>query len=209
MQQLRPFFPYYGSKWNVARYYPKPDYDLVIEPFAGSAGYSLYYGSPRVRLFDKDPILVGVWSYLLRVTSKEIFALPDLLTVGDSVDNYDLPQEAKWLIGFWLNRGSASPKKSRTAYSARTDRSQLTWGPRAKARIIEQLGALSGWSIELGGYEGAQDEEATWFVDPPYVEKGKFYRHNQVDYALPGGVGALAERASHRLRRAKCHLASI
>lgn len=173
-ERLRPFFPYYGSKWNIARHYPAPT-GSVAEPFAGGAGYSCFYGCERVDLYDADPIIAGVWSYLIRVTPGEILALPELPEVGDSVDNYALPDEAKWLIGFWLNRGSASPKKSRTAYSARTDRAQLNWGPRAKERIAKQLHRLAGWSITLGSYESARPSDTT-FIDPPYGDKGRYYR---------------------------------
>ncbi|TXH15676.1 MAG: hypothetical protein E6R03_06770 [Hyphomicrobiaceae bacterium] len=174
---MRPFFPYYGSKWNIARYYPCPRHAHVVEPFAGSAGYSLFYEPKRVTLIDADPVIAGLWSYLLRVSQREILSLPELPEVGDCVDNYAIPQEAKWLIGFWLNRGSAQPKKSRTAYSARSDKSQLNWGPRAKERIASQLPGLAGWTITEGAYEQhAHCNDATYFVDPPYVEKGKFYR---------------------------------
>jgi len=152
---MRPFFPFYGSKWNIARHYPRPVHDLVIEPFAGGAGYATFYDARRAHLYDADPIIAGVWSYLMRTSVVEILALPMIEEVGDSVDNYRLPQEAKWLVGFWLNRGSATPKKARTAYSARTDRGQLNWGIRAKHRIASQLHALEDW---------------------PYGDKGKFYR---------------------------------
>lgn len=175
---MRPFFPYYGSKWNIARYYPAPQHPVVVEPFAGGAGYATFYSVPRAVLVDSDPILAGVWRYLLATSASEILALPELPEVGDSVDNYpQLPEEARWLIGFWLNRGSAQPKKSRTAYSARTDRAQLNWSSRAKERIASQLPRIAGWSVSCASYEAAPDVEATWFVDPPYGDKGRFYRH--------------------------------
>jgi hypothetical protein len=173
---VRPFFPYYGSKWNIARYYPAPSCETVVEPFAGSAGYATFYDCPKVHLIDKDPIIVGVWNYLLSARAEEILALPEMPEAGDHVDNYNLPQEAKWLIGFWLNRGSATPKKSRTAYSARTDRAQLNWGPRAKERIVSQLELITGWTVQQGSFEQALNIDATWFVDPPYGDKGKYYR---------------------------------
>lgn len=180
---MRPFFPYYGSTWNRARYLPAPRYPLVHECFAGSAGYSLFYNCANVELIDKDPLIAGLWAYLMRVRSAEIMALPELPEVGDSVDNYNIPQEAKWLIGFWLNRGSAQPKKSRTAYSARTDKAQLNWGIKAKERIANQLPILSGWSISEGCYDSGLLDECTWLIDPPYVDKGKFYREKFSDYS--------------------------
>lgn len=180
---MRPFFPYYGSMWNRARHYPSPQHELVIEPFAGSAGYSLFHDCRRVDLFDLDPIVCGVWDYLLRADPVEIMALPEMPEVGDHVDNYAIPQEAKWLIGFWLNRGSAQPKKSRTAYSARTDRAQLNWSRAAKERIVGQLPIIEeGWTITEGSYDRAPDEVATWLIDPPYREKGRFYRYPFTDF---------------------------
>lgn len=185
---MRPFFPYYGSTWNRARYLPAPVHPIVRERFAGGAGYSLFYACPRVELTDKDPVIVGLWSWLIRATAAEIMALPELPEVGDSVDNYAIPQEAKWLIGFWLNRGSAQPKKSRTAYS--------NWGLKAKERIAAQLPILAGWSVREGGYEEGPTDECTWLIDPPYEDKGRYYRmkfdgHTSLGKwckALPGQV---------------------
>jgi site-specific DNA-adenine methylase len=179
---LRPFFPYYGSKWNIARYYPKPTHDLVIEAFAGAAGYATYYGCRQVQLIDVDPIIAGVWSYLIKASVREIMALPELPDVGDCVDDYDISQEAKWLIGFWLNRGSATPKKTRTAYSARVDKAQLVWGARAKQRIATQLSAIRDWKVTSGSYEDIPNVEATWYVDPPYTDKGRYYRKSFDDF---------------------------
>lgn len=65
---LKPLWPFYGSKWRDAKRYGKPCGDLVIEPFAGSAGYSTFWAPKRVMLFDVDPYVVGVWRYLLSVS---------------------------------------------------------------------------------------------------------------------------------------------
>lgn len=183
---MRPFFPFYGSKWNIARYYPRPRHNEVVEPFAGGAGYSLFYDVPVVTLVDADPIIAGVWAYLLKVKPAEVMSLPELPNVGDSVDDYLLPQEAKWLIGFWLNRGSAMPKKTRTAYSARTDKAQLNWSRRAKERIAAQLPLIRRWKVRCGNYDSGPNRGATWFVDPPYGDKGKFYRVKFDSFAALG-----------------------
>jgi len=193
---MKPLWPYYGSKWRDARRYGAPSGDVVIEPFAGSAGYSTYFAPKQVHLFDTDEHVVGVWRYLIGTPALEILELPDL-DPGQSVDSLRLPQEAKWFIGFWLNRGSASPKKTQTAYSARTDRQQLTWSRRARERVASEIDGIRHWRITAGDYTQAPKyPAATYFVDPPYGDKGKYYRHSRVDLprlgdwcrSLPGRV---------------------
>lgn len=179
---IRPIFPFYGSKWRDARRYPAPHNGVVVEPFAGSAGYALWHEPSQVFLYDVDPIVVGVWQYLIQATVEEVMALPDL-EPGQSVDDFDLPQEARWLIGFWLNRGSAQPKKTQTKFSTRTDRQQLVWSQRARERIAGEIPKIRHWKVEQRDYREIPAIEATYFVDPPYVDKGRYYRFKDVDYA--------------------------
>lgn len=44
---------YYGTKKKIAKYYPKPKYDKIIEPFCGAAQYSLYDDN-----WKKDVLLI-------------------------------------------------------------------------------------------------------------------------------------------------------
>lgn len=112
MSCLRPFFGYYGGKWRDAlKNYPAPRHGTIVEPFAGSAGYAMRYPDRRVVLCERDPILVAVWRYLIAVSPEEILRIPDL-PVGGSVDDIDACEEAKYLIGFWLNRGIAYPRRT-------------------------------------------------------------------------------------------------
>src|SRR6476660_4512199 len=101
---VRPFFLLYGAKWTAARDYGPPRRPYVIEPFAGSAGYAVYSEPPRATLVEKDPLIVALWRWLQRVPPHEIMAIPT------DIDNIDeLParfgEEARWLVGFWLNSG--------------------------------------------------------------------------------------------------------
>jgi hypothetical protein len=105
--RLTTFFPYYGGKVRLAKFYPAPVGGIIVEPFAGSAGYSLLYHDRVIRLYDLDPIVCSVWDYLIRAKSSEIRSLPDLVS---GVDGLPIPQEAKWLIGYWLGPGSAAPR---------------------------------------------------------------------------------------------------
>lgn len=183
---IPPLFPFYGSKWRDARRYPPPRHGRVIEPFAGSAGYSLWYQPAKVLLFDLDPIIVGVWNYLINAEPAEILALPDLKP-GETTDDLALPQEARWLIGFWLNRGSAQPKKTQTAYSRRSDRAQLVWGVRARQRIAAAHAAIAHWQVIEGDYSDVPRwPDTTYFVDPPYVDKGRYYRYHDVEHLAVG-----------------------
>ena len=47
-------FAYYGAKHELARKYPRPRYPLIIEPFAGAAGYSCHWAhrGTNVMLID-------------------------------------------------------------------------------------------------------------------------------------------------------------
>lgn len=183
---MKPLWPYYGSKWRDARRYGPPVGDHVVEPFAGSAGYATFFEPTRVTLLDVDPCVIGVWRYLIRTSAREILDLPDL-QVGQSVDSLALPQEARWLIGFWLNRGSAQPKKTQTAYSSRTERQQLVWSQRARERIAKDIDKVRHWKIIEGDYaQSPREAGATYFVDPPYGDKGKYYRFKSVNLLALG-----------------------
>lgn len=186
MSGLRPFFGYYGGKWrNTPKHYPSPVFDTIVEPFAGSAGYALNYPGRRVVLCDIDPAIVGVWSYLTRVTAPEILSLPDVES-GGSVGDLHVCQEAQWLIGFWLNRAPSSPRRSPSAWMRSGVRPGSFWGSRVRQTIASQLWAIRHWTVRLGSYEVLSvDGPATWFVDPPYQGAGKHYRHgaDALDFA--------------------------
>lgn len=81
--------------------YPAPKHPLIIEPFAGAAGYATRYPDRLVLLVERDPVVAALWRYLIRVPSREIMALPDVVE-----DTRELPvaEEARSLIGFWLNK---------------------------------------------------------------------------------------------------------
>lgn len=194
---LKPFFTFYGGKWRAAPHYPPPIYDTIVEPFAGSAGYSLRYPNRSVVLVERDPLIAATWRYLLRVRPAEILALPDIYvgeTVDDceSVDDLSVPEEARCLIGWWLNGGASRPMKRPGCWMRRqhgkqggrytTGGGMLSWGPRVRERIASQVEAIRHWTLIEGDYEEAPAQEATWFVDPPYQKAGKHYRYRNIDY---------------------------
>lgn len=198
---LRPFFPYYGSKWLLAPRYEAPRFDRIVEPFAGGAGYSLRYPSRDVVLCDLDPIICALWRYLIGASRKEILALP-LMELGQSTDDLSVCQEAKWLIGFWLNPASANGgNKTLSKWSRQNliERPGSVWSARTRSRIARQVPAIRHWTVIEGNYADLDvSEPATWFVDPPYQAAGRHYRKGSkdIDFAhlgawcrsLPGQV---------------------
>ncbi len=172
--QLRPFFGYYGGKWRDAlKHYPAPAHDTIVEPFAGSAGYSLRYAHLKVVLCELDPILSEVWRYLLRVKPKEILRLPDI-SPGNTVEDLNISQEARWLIGFWLNRGTESPRRSPSKWMRDRIRPGSFWGDRVRTTIASQVELIRHWKVYNCSYiDCPLSVAATWFIDPPYKTTGR------------------------------------
>jgi len=161
---------YYGSKSKVVNLYPEPKYNTIIEPFAGSARYSLKYWDKNVILIEKYELLVKLWKWLQQAKEDDILKLPDMKP-GENTDNFVFDsQEAKWLMGFMINQGSASPKKSVSKVG------NFGVSQREKIRISNDIEKIRHWNIVLGDYKDVSDIEATWFIDPPYQFGGQYYR---------------------------------
>jgi site-specific DNA-adenine methylase len=188
---MRPFFGFYGGKWRDAvKNYPAPEFETIVEPFAGSAGYSVRYANLKVVLCEKDPTIAAMWEYLIKATPKEIRHLPDMPLDGSTVDDLKVCAEAKSLIGFWLNRAASSPRKSPSKWMRDQIRPGSFWGERVRETIATQVDAIKHWKIHNVSYEDCPVRgDATWFIDPPYEYAGTHYRHG----AAGMNYGALAE----------------
>ena len=173
----RYLWSYYGTKKKLAKYYPEPQFDTIIEPFAGAAQYSLFGNNwqKQVYLVDKYDIIVKVWQYLINATKEDILGLPDL-DVGQNVDDFTtLSNEEKWLIGFCINPASACPKKTSTKRGR--------WNAN-KINIAENIYKIKHWKVKCDEFKNIKNISATWFIDPPYKYGGIYYRMNKknIDY---------------------------
>lgn len=168
-------FSYYGRKSKIVKYYPKPIHDKIIEPFAGSAAYSMMYYEKDVLLVEKYDVIVKLWNWLIKEAKEEdILKLPSI-SENDNIENFEwLSQEEKWLMGFSLNRGSAQPKKKVKKFSDGWEN--------VKKRIANDLRKIRHWKIIQGDYKDIENIKATWFIDPPYQFGGQWYRHKNIDY---------------------------
>jgi hypothetical protein len=177
---LRSFFSYYGGKHKIAKYYPEPKYQTIVEPFAGSAGYSLRYPRCKVILNDLNPVVHAIWDYLIQVKESEILSLPIDI---DDVSSLRIPTVAKLLIGFWLAPARAIPMTKRSGWSrSQLGRISTCWGANIRHRIASQLQYIRHWKTTNTDYRSLDYGESCWFIDPPYLnEAGSKYPYHRID----------------------------
>ncbi len=159
-------FRYYGSKGKIVKCYPPPKYKNIIEPFAGSAKYSLKYWQNDILLIDKYPIIIEVWDYLIKATKKDILGLPKMKT-GECIDDFDLSEIECKFMGFIVSPATGN-RKTVTPFIKDTS-NQLK-------KTASQLFKIRHWKTKIGSYNDLKNIEATWFIDPPYQFGGHEYK---------------------------------
>ena len=73
---MKTFINYFGSKYRSAKMYPDPSCNVIVEPFAGAAGYSLMHHKKKVMLFEKNDILCQMWNWLINASPSDVYDLP-------------------------------------------------------------------------------------------------------------------------------------
>lgn len=173
ISQPKQAIPYYGAKSKIISHYPEPKYDVIVEPFAGSAAYSQRYWDRHVILIDLFPAIVSCWDFLIAATKQDILDLPDV-TRETRVKELNLPIGARNLIGFHINRASTAPRNVPTV------RCLESWN-RGKSKLAEIVHHFDNWIILDGGYDDLTNDECTWFIDPPYQFGGEHYVKSSTD----------------------------
>jgi len=165
---------YFGTKTDQAKHYPVPAHSKIIEPFAGTAKYSLRYWDRDVILIDKYNVIISIWKWLQQCSSQDILKLPNLKEGEKLSDlNWDCIEQ-RWFMGFIIAAGDASPRNKvssrMSTHRPKRQRSRLK-------KIASDLEKIRHWEIRLGDYKDLINEEATWFIDPPYQHGGQHYKH--------------------------------
>jgi len=161
-------FYFYGGKRRLARFYPPPRHSVVVEPFAGSASYSITHLVPvkgvrrieRAILVEKDPRVFELWERLLAMDPGKLL-------------DYRIPEAGERTSDFLYMTSACSNRIARTQEMTVTTRI-----PVVIKRMFRQIAAVlphvkGRVEIIHGDYAQAPDIEATWFVDPPYHVDGR------------------------------------
>lgn len=162
-------FYYFGRKGRLAPHYPTPEFDLVIEPFAGSMAYTLHHRPKRAIGIDIDPQVVKVWNRVCKLTPAKLLNYPEP-SIGDrTADRFAM-------------MAAGSHGTTRASDYLWTERMQRDLRKQKKlaARSVEY--ARSCIDYRLGDYHEAPDIEATWFIDPPYQRVHRGYERWNLDY---------------------------
>jgi site-specific DNA-adenine methylase len=161
-------FYYYGRKKQIARHYPPPMLGTIVEPFAGSAAYSLHGDNwkKNVILTEKDERVAAIWDWLINdATPEEILQMPDL-QIGERTSNFLHIIHAATKMAFHYKTIKVTPVLERN------------WRI-SKRHMAANLHKIKHWQIICGNYTKAPDIEATWFIDPPYEgDSGSGYNHS-------------------------------
>jgi hypothetical protein len=169
---VRQFFKHFGSKARLAKELPPPRFKTIIEPFAGSAAYSVQHATPAhdVLLFDTDERVCIVWDYLIHASAADIMRLPvDHFLAGGDIRDLSLPEAEHLLIKRWMNiSGTTNNRLAPSMIKAATDDSGAIWCNSVRDRIASQVEQIRHWKIKQEPYDCAPDIEAHWHVDPPY-----------------------------------------
>lgn len=178
-------FQYAGSSHRLTRsgVYPAPTYEHIIEPFAGSARYSLHHcKGRRVHLNDISPTIYRVWRYIQSAPLARVRRLP-YFNIGDDLRLVaGLSRAERDLLGFQLSLAFMVPRHRYSGHPAERERVDLL-----KRKIEEYRPWVKDWTITRQYHLDLDNSEATWFVDPPYQYSPIRYPYDTItDYAALG-----------------------
>lgn len=169
-------FTYYGSKSKIIHLYPRPKFNTIIEPFAGSARYALKYFDRDILLVDKYEVVTKIWKWLQQCSEKDILGLPKL-TKGLKIDSLNISEDERLFLGMLAGISSISPRNSVSSFSAEQNGRKNQY-----KRIADQLYKIRHWKIECIDYKEITNIEASWFIDPPYQIGGHAYVESDIDF---------------------------
>jgi hypothetical protein len=173
--KISPLFKWFGSKWQSAKRYPPPEHDRIVEPFAGGAGYALNHVDKSVFLWEDDPNLFALWTWLLQAKPEEILTIPLGVPVGTDIRTLGMNRGQELLLKHWQRTNNVGDCWTISPWGHLPGQ----WTANTRARVAEESQAIRHWRvvppIDL------VDLPCTWFIDPPYLYNYR-YRKGLPDF---------------------------
>lgn len=177
-----PLFKWFGSKWLSSKKLPAPEHDLIIEPFAGGAGYSLRHYQKRVILAESNALVRELWAWLISTaTEGAIREIPIDIPEGTDIRTLGLSRGQALLLKHWQRTNNVGDCWTVSPWGNKPGQ----WTANTRARVASEFGAVGHWDIwpddGVDVMAILHGTEATWFIDPPYQFNYQ-YRSAPLDY---------------------------
>lgn len=169
-----PLFKWFGSKWLSSKLYPPPEHDVIFEPFAGSAGYSLRHHEKRVVIWEENEQVRNLWEWLIHcATSTCVLEIPIGVPEGTDIRHLGLTNGQQLLLKHWQRTNNVGNCWTVSPWGNKPGQ----WTPSTRSRVAEEIHAVKHWKIAriLPNVSG------TYFLDPPYIYNYR-YRFKVFDY---------------------------
>jgi hypothetical protein len=192
-----PLFKWFGSKWLASKLYPAPERDVIFEPFAGSAGYSLRHHEKQVVIWDDNEQLHELWDWLIgSATTASVLEIPLGIAEGTDIGVLGLSRGQALLLKHWQRTNNVGDCWTISPWGNKPGQ----WTANTRARVAEEIYAVKHWEVRPVMYDGP----GTYFIDPPYLYNYR-YRFAMFDHAaLVADIGRIPEHSQVIVCEAAC-----
>jgi hypothetical protein len=126
-------------------------------------------------------VIIKIWKWLQQCSPGDILRYQRKWAIGDRLENIKIDcAEAELLLGFLITTAE-KPRRQVTSWIGDPTRDRINYSLR---RIALNIPKIKKWQFVHGSYEALPNEQATWFIDPPYFKGGHSYVHSnkKLDY---------------------------
>ena len=188
--RIHPLFKWFGSKWQSAKHYPQPEHDLLIEPYAGGAGYALNHSDRKVIIWEEDTNLIALWQWLIQeATPSLIRDIPVGLPIGTDIRTIGLSNGQALLLKNWQRTNGVGNCWTVSSWGHLPG----FWTINTRSRVADEIMAIKHWWLE--NPINYLETPATWFVDPPYLYNYRYLAKVPFDYTT---LSKLPEKVSDK-----------